>query len=226
MSTTMTEMTEMTAGAAPAEVATARPATRRKRRVGLSEGQQGLAARYLPLARSLARPLKKSWPRQVEEFDSAALTALVEAAQSFDPGRGVKFATFARFRIVGALRDVQRKLHALGYQRDMPNARTYRFVPGMEERSMLMLTTPDAPAHELVDSVEEVEHWLSQLPARHATACREIYLKDRTQNQVATMFGCAKSRVSCLHAEAILMLRESADVQAAAVDSGLDVCRN
>ena len=53
------------------------------------------------MAKSLAKPLKKNWPVEGEEFESAALMALVEAAQSFDPARNVKFATFARYRIWG-----------------------------------------------------------------------------------------------------------------------------
>lgn len=69
------------------------------RRSRLTVEQQELAKSYLPMARSLAKPLKKAWPAEKEEFESAALLALVEAAQSFDPSRNVKFATFARYRI-------------------------------------------------------------------------------------------------------------------------------
>ena len=43
-----------------------------------------------------------------DEFESAACLALVEAARSFDPTRNIRFATFARFRIRGALVDVGR----------------------------------------------------------------------------------------------------------------------
>ncbi len=67
----------------------------------LTAAQQELAERYLPLAKSLAKPLKLAWMSEAAEFDSAACMALVEAAQSFDPSRNVKFATFARYRIRG-----------------------------------------------------------------------------------------------------------------------------
>src|SRR2546429_415660 len=70
-----------------------------KRRDPLTAQQQSLAEKYLPMAKALAKPLKTSWPLESEEFESAALLALVEAAQSFDPTRNVKFATFARYRI-------------------------------------------------------------------------------------------------------------------------------
>jgi hypothetical protein len=85
-------------------------------RAPLTPAQQALARKYIPLARKLARPLAAWWPNDGDEYRSAALLALVEAAQSFDPSRNVKFATFARFRIWGALRDTQRRLIASGFR--------------------------------------------------------------------------------------------------------------
>ena len=198
---------------------------RRKRRK-LTQEQQDLAARHVPLARALSRPLKDAWPLEREEIDSSAFMALVEAAKSFDPNRGVKFGTFARIRIVGALRDTVRGFYAQKHVREMPNARTYRYVPGMEERGLLFMTSPDAPVSEYVNAVEEVEHWFRSLPKRHALACREVYLHDRTLVQIGAILGCSKSRISCLHAEALEILRDSGAVQAAALESGLDVSRN
>ena len=198
---------------------------RRKRRA-LTPEQQSLAERHVPLARSLSRPVKDAWPLEKAEIDSAAFMALVEAAKSFDPTRNVKFGTFARLRITGALRDVQRGFYAQKHVRDMPNARTYRYVPGMEEQGIMFMTTPDAPVDRYVDAVEEVEHWFRTLPKRHAVACREVYLRDRTLVQIGAILECSKSRVSALHAEALEILRESGAVQSAALETGLDVCRN
>ena len=76
----------------------------------LDDDQQGLATRYLPLARSLARRMKDSFPAAGDEIQSVAFLALVEAAQSFDSSRGVGFATFARHRIWGALCDFRREI--------------------------------------------------------------------------------------------------------------------
>ena len=41
----------------------------------------------MPLARSMAKPYKANWPGVRDDFESAALLALVEAAESFDPPR-------------------------------------------------------------------------------------------------------------------------------------------
>lgn len=184
-----------------------RPATRR---CPLTGDQQELARKYVPMARSLAKPLKRSWPVEGEEFESAALLALVEAAQSFDPARNVKFATFARYRIWGALRDVQRGLITAGWRGDMENApRVSSLSYDAEEHGRVLGSEPDRPVGEEYEAVEFVESWLRKLPTKHAAACREIYLNDRTQGQAAGQVGCSKSRLSYLHKEALDLLKDS-----------------
>jgi RNA polymerase sigma factor (sigma-70 family) len=175
----------------------------------------------------LAKMVKLKWSRCRDDLDSAANLALVEAAQAFNPRRGVKFATFARYRILGALYDMQRHIIAKEYPRELPNApRSFHFVPGDEERSMLMLTTLDPPVGTELEAAEEVEHWLESLPPRQAMACREIYVRDRSQTQAAETVGCVKSRICSLHAEALDRLRHSPAVREAALAIGLDVERN
>jgi RNA polymerase sigma factor (sigma-70 family) len=199
----------------------------RKPRVKLSTEQQELATSYMPLARKLAKPMKTHWPSYFEELDSAACLAMVEAAQAFDPERGVKFATFARMRILGALLDARRRIHAKAVDRPLPNVpRVYRYIPGMHERSMLMLTSPDPDVGTDIESTEEVEYWLKALPPKHAKICREMYLDHLSQTEVAKRYGCAKSRISHIHSEAIQFLRESKVVQVAGHDRGLDRSRN
>jgi DNA-directed RNA polymerase specialized sigma subunit len=89
---------------------------KRSGRSQLTAEQQDLAATYMPMARALARPLKEAYPALRDELESAACLALVEAAESYDPARNVRFSTFARHRIWGALRDVQRNLVLRGWR--------------------------------------------------------------------------------------------------------------
>lgn len=182
------------------------PRRRRNQRKPLTAEQAELAERYLPMARSLAKPLKRIWPREWEEFESAALFALVEAAESFDAGRNVRFSTFARLRIVGALRDVQRHMakhaHARGSddEGDLINA---------EACGQVLNTTPDPePSHD-IEAADAVESWLRKLPSKHAAACREIYLNGCNQVEAARRLGCSQSRLSYLHREALAMLNGS-----------------
>lgn len=176
----------------------------------LTGEQQGLAARYIPMAKALAKPLKFSWPNEGEEFEAAAMLALVEAAQSFDPSRNVKFATFARFRIWGALRDVQRSLIASGWRGDLENAPTLTSLTlDAEERGKVLGSEPDAPTGSEIEGLEYVESLFKKIPARHAAACREIYLEGRSHGQAAKRLGCSKSRLCYLHKEAIDMITDA-----------------
>ena len=185
------------------------------RRTPLTAEQQGLASKYLPMAKSLAKPLKKNWPVESEEFESAALLALVEAAQSFDPTRNVKFATFARYRIWGALRDVQRGLITAGWRADMQNAPSVSSLTyDAEEHGRVLGSVPDAPVGEEFEAIDFVESWLRKLPAKHAEACRQIYIHDRTQGEAADHVGCSKSRLSYLHKESLDLLKDAWDYQA------------
>ena len=89
------------------------------RRNPLTESQQRLAAKYLPMAEAMVLRLRCR-DHERDELNSVAYMALVEAAQTFDPTRTVNFATFARLRIRGALQTYRKILlsGASGVQRD------------------------------------------------------------------------------------------------------------
>lgn len=180
------------------------------RRPRLSDKQQALAEKYVPLARKLAKPLKLSWPGESEEFESAAMVALVEAAQSFDENRNVKFATYARHRIRGALRDVQRSLVVPGWRDDMENAPLLAsLMADAEEYGRVVNATPDPPVGEEMEMVDYMEAWLRKLPAKHAQACRHLYLHGKTQGEAAEAMGCSKSRLSYLHKESLEIIGDA-----------------
>jgi RNA polymerase sigma factor for flagellar operon FliA len=66
-----------------------------------------LVRRYRALADQLTSVLQSRVPRSVDRGDlhSAAMLGLFQAAQAWEPDRGVTFETFARHRIRGALLD-------------------------------------------------------------------------------------------------------------------------
>ena len=91
--------------------------------------------------------------------------ALVEAAQSFDPARNVKFATYARYRICGALRDVQRALVTQGSRDDLENAPKFMsLISTSEEFGEVMLSHPDRSVGEGIELADLLESWLKKLP--------------------------------------------------------------
>jgi len=186
------------------------PTATRERRAPLTVVQQDLARRFLPLARSLAKPYKLNWPTARDEFDSAACLALVEAAESYDPERRVKFATFARHRIYGALRDVQRTMLPLGWRCDVAHAPSVISLPhDPEEQGRVLGIHPNDPLGGDFEALEFVESMLRKLPPRHAAACREIYVHGKTQHAAARSLGMSQSRLSYIHCEAMSMLNGS-----------------
>jgi len=75
-----------------------------------------LVEHYIPIVNKLAEIMaRRLWPRvSAEELASAGYDGLIAAVSSFDQARGVKFETYCRQRIVGAIRDWQREIDPLG----------------------------------------------------------------------------------------------------------------
>jgi RNA polymerase sigma factor (sigma-70 family) len=187
----------------------------RKRRVDqqpLTPEQQQLAARYLPLARALAKPLKLIFTQWKDEFESAACLALVEAARSFDPSRNIQFATFARFRIRGALMDVGRGMGLAGWEsdpEDTPGMVT--LTPYNEEHGTVLIATNPPPVGSEFEDEDSVEHLLRKLPKKHASVCRMQYLYGKTQTEIAVVLGCSQAEVTRLHKKSLELLSDPYD---------------
>jgi len=81
-----------------------------------TEARNRLVEHYVPLVHKLAEIMaRRLWPRVTsDELASAGFDGLIGAVSSFDPDRGVKFETYCRQRIVGAIRDWQREIDPLG----------------------------------------------------------------------------------------------------------------
>jgi RNA polymerase sigma factor (sigma-70 family) len=177
----------------------------------LTEEQQELAARFLPLARALAKPLKEIFTQWKHEFESAACLALVEAARSFDPSRNIRFATFARYRIRGALVDVGRGMELDGWDDPDEAPGLVSLTPFSEEHgNVLIAVKPPAVGSELED-IDAVEHMLRKLPKKHATVCRLHYLYGKTQAEIAATLDCSQAEVTRLHKKALEFLSEPYD---------------
>ena len=78
--------------------------------------RNALVENYMPIVNKLAEIMaRRLWPRvSADELASAGYDGLIAAVSSFDPARGVKFETYCRQRIVGAIRDWQREIDPLG----------------------------------------------------------------------------------------------------------------
>lgn len=86
------------------------------RRTRSSAARNRLVEHYMPLVHKLAEIMaRRLWPRvTADELASAGFDGLIAAVSAFDPARKVKFETYCRQRIVGAIRDWQREIDPLG----------------------------------------------------------------------------------------------------------------
>ena len=159
-------------------------------------------------------PFKIDWPGMRDDFESAACLALVEAAEAFDPERNVKFATFARHRIWGALRDVQRGLVALGWRCDPKHAPTVGAMPRDPERKGRVLAPgQEGPVGQEMEDIEAVEALAQQLPARHARPAARSTCTARPSTRRPAPSGCSQSRLSYIHREAMSILNGTWEAQ-------------
>jgi RNA polymerase sigma factor (sigma-70 family) len=160
----------------------------------------------------LANAQKSKAHIEREELKSTAYMALVEAAKSFDPNRKVSFATFARHRIRGALRDYLRFVLSDSWRGRTANRPYFRTLGTQSERfGQVLGVEPDKPVGAEIDSLDSVESWLRRLPKSHALACRLIYIGGKSQEEVAGLLGYSKSYLCRMHHEALSWLIDERD---------------
>src|SRR5215813_10687936 len=80
-------------------------------RAPLANHQQQRVAAGLPFVESLARRMASTMPHSIDLDDLVqdGVLGLIDAANRFDAGRGIKFETFAERRVRGAMIDALRR---------------------------------------------------------------------------------------------------------------------
>jgi RNA polymerase sigma factor (sigma-70 family) len=186
----------------------------------LTEEQRLLAVRNLPLARALARLVEEDCPiTDRDDLRSTAYEALVEAARTFDPRRGIPFGAFARRRILGNLRRFQRLLYCAGWRVDKATQSPAVALDVHDEGSVRVVgIRPDPPVGQLLEETEAIEAWLRKLPRPHATACRLLYLHGKSPSEAAALVGCSQSFFSRLHHQAIHWLLDEHEREQSRLD--------
>ena len=172
----------------------------------MTEPQRELATQYMPMARTLAREAMGG-TMSIEELEAEAYAALVDAARTFDPDRGVNFAVHARTRIVGAIRDYRRFLFHASWKGDAHESPVFQRQSTTDEICGRVLGKErHTPAVQEFDTHEAVDSVIRLLPDSHAVACRLIYIEGKSQDEAAEILGYSKGYFSRLHSDAISRL--------------------
>lgn len=171
-----------------------------------------------------------------EDVLQYALVGLLEAGKSYDHEKKVPFEAYASYRIRGSI------LNSLRYQSEY-SARFYYLSEGNSGDFLNTLGSEEG-VQEIFDIVifyylkyflnadhdkvyaaslmneddiclyDKLMEGIEQLSEQHKKVIYDYYLYQLSMSEIATVMGCSKTRVSQLHAQALVVLKE------AIVDSG------
>jgi RNA polymerase sigma factor for flagellar operon FliA len=130
---------------------------------------------YAPLARYVVDRLnlRSSSALDYEDLLSEAVVGLVSAVDRFDPGRGVKFETYAYYRIRGAVMDMLRRLDWLPRsvrQRESETAAAYEKLQGYLGRA----PSDEELAEEMRIEVEQLDELAQEVALQAVQSLEEL----------------------------------------------------
>ena len=128
---------------------------------------------------------------------------LIEAVERFDHERGIRFSTFATYRIRGCVLNALRRLRPREYSLDTE----------WQSDATLAASLPDPDGEAALLSIEDealfvqVRGAIDRLPARQRAILRATYLEARQPRSVAVDLHISLSHFYRLHKEAVERLR-------------------
>jgi RNA polymerase sigma factor for flagellar operon FliA len=175
-----------------------------------------LVARHVELAR---RAAGRIYPRvrglvSFDELRALANAGLAEAAGRYDPGRGATFATFAWYRIHGAIFDGLRR--SSQRRATAPSPRLPPRMVSLEalcERGFDAAGDAPGPADD-IDGARRAARLrvaIARLPDRPRALVTKHYFEGKSLLEAGAELGMSKSWASRLHAQAVDQLRALID---------------
>lgn len=141
----------------------------------------------------------------LDEWESAAVFGLGQAAVAFQPDEGVRFWTFAHARVVGAILDAARRSFPRGYRRSERRAAGQNgeaWQPPIllslskEVGGTYLIPSEDLPVGWEIEEHDEIERHARRLTPPVARVFRVHYARSRLQSRTARILGLCESRVS------------------------------
>lgn len=189
-----------------------------------------LIARHEKMVHGLANRLRRelSLRGDLDDLIAFGFGGLLEAHHRFDPSRGVRFQTFAYYRVRGAMLDGVRKMADLprrAHERLQASAQVApTAAPTSLDKAFTRMSASLSTATVLQGSFgeqspeaallknESVARLLQALPRlspRQRVLVRGFYFEGRSIDQMAQELGISKSWASRLHRQALVELRDA-----------------
>lgn len=163
----------------------------------LDAAKSRLVEEHLLFARKIAKNHAKQHWRHYDDILQESRLGLVEAAESFVPGRGCEFTTWAYFRCRGRILDWLRS----------QNLKGYRGASRREGKPWVSSLTDDETARDsfvhhdpfdYVDSFDEFASFLTSLPETDAACVRLVYVEGLNNREAGERLGINPKAVSQL----------------------------
>lgn len=205
---------------------------------GESEGEQFnkelVVHRYYDTAVKHAKSIWYRLPRHTMSYEDVlqyALIGLLEAGESYEPHKKVPFEAYAAYRIRGNI------LNSLRYQSEY-SARFYYLSEGNSSDYLNTLGSEEG-VQEIFDIVifyylkyflnadhdqvyaaslmneddiclyDKLMGGIESLGEQHKKVIYDYYLYQLSMAEISIVMGCSKTRISQLHAQALVILKES-----------------
>src|SRR5262245_61891402 len=158
------------------------------RRTGDQKIRDRLILTYAPLVKYVAGRLGSGLPAHVDEGDlvSYGLLGLIGAIERYDPGRDIKFETYAITRIKGAIID---ELRALDWVPRSVRSRAREIERAIAELESKLGTAPtdEQIAAKIGISVDELEESLTDISRSSIAALDELWSVSGDGDQISLM---------------------------------------
>lgn len=181
-----------------------------------------LVEKHLDVVRNLARVVSRRLPGGAEleeDLYQNGVIGLIQAAERFDPSRGLAFNVYCLRRVAGAMWDSVRgrnyPLQSTSIEQLLGDPRRIcndlHDHPGAQYTNCAdtpWWTPSETPNYEeQIDRERAASRALETLPARQRRVVEMHYLEDRSLASLPPDLGCSKSYVKKLHVAAIRSLR-------------------
>ncbi len=166
-----------------------------------------LAFQHIALVHKIARLVRHELGAtcvELGDLEGAGMVGLMEAAWRFDDSRGASFATFASYRIRGAMIDAARASFRL--TRREKTIGTFRH-----------LVSEQCVERECIERQDNarIAGALHALPGRERRFIQDVYFEGKLFQDSAAELGVSPSRASRIHARAVDRLRRWLDAPSA-----------